>query len=350
MKEQIHHDVDRSYPKKKFYFKAVNLLLLKYPALTDVTGTGYESWIVALRNKFKNERRKITGNVAVDENRSKFGGATRKRTANGGCAASETLSRGKVKRCLTMCTLPGVGEDATSLEAHEVWLCNEGKKVAPNEEQIDVRMDATASRRLRNLATMDVPSVKETYPYLMDARRFIKDFERQMKMEPMQAMAQGIASVISLATRKILSSKQDLLQDVENILAQDTECKRAKHNLALAALKILSSNVKEAAAFKLVFVKEDEETIPATPCVVYKGESVEEAEQLALHIDGVQLFGVVDAQEGLTAVMASYWLLGISYHKKAYNSCCMLERLGLNTVFSPMRAVAIKVFNKISLK
>lgn len=70
-----------------------------------------------------------------------------------------------------MCTLPGVGEDATSLEAHEVWLCNEGKKVAPNEEQIDVRMDATASRRLRNLSTMDVPSVKETYPYLMDARR-----------------------------------------------------------------------------------------------------------------------------------------------------------------------------------
>lgn len=100
----------------------------------------------------------------------------------------------------------------------------------------------------------------------------------------------------------------------------------------------------------VLFLHLQEETIPATPCVVYKGESVEEAEQLALHIDGVQLFGVVDAQEGLTAVMASYWLLGISYHKKAYNSFCMLERLGLNTVFSPMRAVAIKVFNKISLK
>lgn len=99
----------------------------------------------------------------------------------------------------------------------------------------------------------------------------------------------------------------------------------------------------------VLFLHLQEETIPATPCVVYRGENVEAAEQLALHSDRVRLFGVEGGKEGLTAVMASYWLLSISYHKKAY-TCCMLERLGLNTVFLPMRAVTIKVLNKMSSK
>lgn len=31
------------YPSRKFYIKAINLLVTKYPSLADVTGTGYVS-------------------------------------------------------------------------------------------------------------------------------------------------------------------------------------------------------------------------------------------------------------------------------------------------------------------
>lgn len=89
-----------SYPTKSFYFKAVSLLLQKYPALADVTGTGHESWTIALRNKFKNERRKLTGDAAVEQQREKYGKASRKRSANEAHLSGDVLQRVKAPKHL----------------------------------------------------------------------------------------------------------------------------------------------------------------------------------------------------------------------------------------------------------
>ncbi|KAG0430999.1 hypothetical protein HPB47_022183 [Ixodes persulcatus] len=336
----------RGYPSKKFYFKAVNLLLMQYPELSDVTGSGYESWTISLRNKFRNERRKVTGNAVVDDYRLKYGAQSRKRTAVEDCTGADVTTERPQKR-LTRVALPVEGEDENSLEAHQQWLCAEARKLTPDEGQIDLRMDVTARKRLQALTSIPVETAQNSYPYLMDARRFQKDFERQTGIEPVKAMSEGVASVISLASRKVLKCSKELLEHITVDLVEDASSKLMKHKLAVAALQIICSNVKEPAAFKLIFVNEDEGTIPTTPCIVFSGHDVETAKSMSLYVDSVRLFEVEDAEAGLTAVMAAYWLFGIAYNQKTFNTSCLLEKLCFNLTYSRLRPVAIKVINAI---
>ncbi|XP_040077722.2 uncharacterized protein LOC120849559 [Ixodes scapularis] len=118
-------------------------------------------------------------------------------------------------------------------------------------------------------------------------------------------------------------------------------------NQAVAALQVLRWNVKEPGAFKHIFVNKDEETIPVTPYITYVGGDLEAAELMSLHVDQLRLFDAADAEEGIVSVMAAYWLFGIEYNN-FYNTACFLERLGLKMAYSPLRAVAIKLLNKIA--
>ncbi|XP_049268981.1 uncharacterized protein LOC119382150 [Rhipicephalus sanguineus] len=61
------------YPTRLFYSKVTSLLLDKYPILRDVVGSGHDSWKVALRNKYKNLRRKLDDHGEVLGSRKKFG-------------------------------------------------------------------------------------------------------------------------------------------------------------------------------------------------------------------------------------------------------------------------------------
>ncbi|KAL3220316.1 hypothetical protein MRX96_050438 [Rhipicephalus microplus] len=61
------------YPTRCFYSKVTTLLLDKYPQLKDVIGSGHDSWKVALRNKYKNLRRKLDDHEDVLASRQKFG-------------------------------------------------------------------------------------------------------------------------------------------------------------------------------------------------------------------------------------------------------------------------------------
>ncbi|CAN7947551.1 unnamed protein product [Ixodes pacificus] len=121
-----------------------------------------------------------------------------------------------------------------------------------------------------------------------------------------------------------------------------------RDNQAVTALQVLCCNVKEPGAFKQIFVNKDEGTIPVTPCITYVGGDVEAAELMSLHMDQLSLFDVADAEEGIVSVMAAYWLFGIEYNKKIYNTACLLERLNLKMAYSPLRAVEIKLMNKIA--
>ncbi|CAN7976396.1 unnamed protein product [Ixodes persulcatus] len=177
--------------------------------------------------------------------------------------------------------------------------------------------------------------------------QFIQDFSRQAKIEPVESMSQCIAKVLDLAIQKKLKCSMEILQSISVSSTEDERNRRTRHNQAVAALQVLCCNVKEPGAVNQIFVNEDEGTIPVTPCITYVGGDVEAAEVMSLHVDQLRLFDVADAEEGVVSVMAAYWLFGIEYNKKIYNSACLLERLGLKMAYSPLRAVAIKLLNKI---
>nr|XP_050030395.1 sterile alpha motif domain-containing protein 3-like [Dermacentor andersoni] len=151
------------FPTRQFYNKVTSLLLDKYPQLRDVVGSGSDSWKVALRNKFKNQRRKLQDDRAL-QNREKFG--AQRRTE----AAAKELQRSKKPKMAI--GLPNLtGEDETSITKHEEWLILESKKSLPNEKAMQERMALTANQRLRDLAKSTVLDVKMKYPCLMEFQR-----------------------------------------------------------------------------------------------------------------------------------------------------------------------------------
>ncbi|KAH7931534.1 hypothetical protein HPB51_029819 [Rhipicephalus microplus] len=85
------------YPTRCFYSKVTTLLLDKYPQLKDVIGSGHDSWEVALRNKYKNLRRKLDDHEDVLASRQKFG--AQKKT--GGTTELQRKKAGKLSVSIT---------------------------------------------------------------------------------------------------------------------------------------------------------------------------------------------------------------------------------------------------------
>ncbi|XP_040358502.1 sterile alpha motif domain-containing protein 3-like [Ixodes scapularis] len=329
------------FPSQHFYSKVTQLLTDKYPQLQDVIGTGSDSWRVALRYKFKNERRRLSDDVRVAENRAKFGS---KRPNDGG-AATQLKRQKKIKLNITASAL--AGEDEASLIAHEEWLIREGRKAAPDEKGIHERMTLTARKRLSDMAQMGIDAVRTRYPYLMDSQRFAKDFERLTKMNLANKVAKGIDKIVLLATKKAIDCQEHVLLTLQAAPHMDLGRLRTRHILTVATLRILALNVKESTSLPLMFVQEDDENIPPTPCVLYSGQDLEDADFFHLVVDRERLFSVPNAEEGLCMLLAAYWLFSIQYERKAFNMLVTLERLFLGMSHTTPRAVVIKFLNKV---
>ncbi|KAH7936561.1 hypothetical protein HPB49_001369 [Dermacentor silvarum] len=75
-------------------------------------------------------------------------------------------------------------------------------------------------------------------------------------------------------------------------------------------------------------------SVPATSCIVFSGEDVEEAD-LHIKVDR-EMFAVKNGEEGLAAVLSAYWLFNIQYDRKLFNTLLVLERLFLGLTLSTL--------------
>lgn len=98
---------------------------------------------------------------------------------------------------------------------------------------------------------------------------------------------------------------------------------------------------------KLFLVSSQDERVPLTPCVVYSGPSLEQAEFLHLHVDNRNIFRVSNAEEGMIALMSAFFIFNIVYGRKAFNTTTVLERLFLGMSNTSPRPVATKFVNKV---
>lgn len=95
------------------------------------------------------------------------------------------------------------------------------------------------------------------------------------------------------------------------------------------------------------FLPLQDPSVPATPCIVFSGEDVEEAD-LHIEVDREMLFAVKNGEEGLAAVLSAYWLFNIQYDRKLFITLVVLERLFLGLTLSTPRVVATKFLNKVA--
>ncbi|KAL3220550.1 hypothetical protein MRX96_029826 [Rhipicephalus microplus] len=274
------------YPTRCFYSKVTTLLLDKYPQLKDVIGSGHDSWKVALRNKYKNLRRKLDDHEDV----------------------------------LSVSITDLTAEDDDSIAKHEDRLVLETKKLLPDEQLVEKLMALTAGKRLPDVATKTIRDVKKNYPYMMDFQRFCNDFTRLTDIKPVGKVSTAIDKLTQLAVMKKI------------------------HIMALVALKIVCESVKERSACSILFVQETDD-MPATPCVSYNGAVLEDAEFFWLMVDQTKCFQVTNAEEGLVAIMCANWLFNVQYACKAFNTLVVLERFCLELEKTTPRSVVAKFLN-----
>ncbi|XP_037558180.1 uncharacterized protein LOC119435363 [Dermacentor silvarum] len=260
----------------------------------------------------------------------------------------EELKRHKKRKMdVNISTL--AGEDHNSLTAHEEWLVAETFKAVPDEKVIEERMNLTATTRLADVASMSVEHMKRKYPYLMDFERFVADFKRLTGVEIKEKLRLGLDLVISLAKKKHIKCEDQVLQIIADAtqLQEEGRTLRTRHLLAVAALRIIALNLKEQTAVPALFVHEDDERVPLTPCVKYSGHNLEQADFLHLCVDKEQLFTVKNAEEGIIAVMSSFFVLNIVYGPKSFNTSTVLERLFLGLNVTTPRVVVTKFVNRV---
>ncbi|KAM7306475.1 sterile alpha motif domain-containing protein 3-like [Ixodes scapularis] len=154
------------YPSRAFYQNVGRALVSQYPQLADTCGSGHDSWVMFIRQKFKNERRKLSTD-RVMSSREKYGSTAKKpRTSSG--TTTEELQRGSIGQTLAQSSTP-CGEDASSLAQHEAWLCQEWKKPNPDNQQMRCRLELTHQARVEQLSRLSVAVAVTKYPYLRDA-------------------------------------------------------------------------------------------------------------------------------------------------------------------------------------
>ncbi|KAL3215627.1 hypothetical protein MRX96_000243 [Rhipicephalus microplus] len=324
------------YPTRCFYSKVTTLLLDKYPQLKDVIGSGHDSWKVALRNKYKNLRRKLDDHEDVLASRQKFG--AQKKT--GGTTELQRKKAGKMSVSITDLT----AEDDDSIAKHEDRLVVETKKLLPDEQLVEKLMALTAGKRLPDVATKTIRDVKKNYPYMMDFQRFCNDFTRLTDIKPVGKVSTAIDKLTQLAVMKKIRCSENTRQMLERARQMDPKRMRTRHIMALVALKIVCENVKERSACSILFVQETDD-MPATPCVSYNGAVLEDAEFFWLMVDQTKCFQVTNAEEGLVAIMCANWLFNVQYACKAFNTLVVLERFFFELEKTTPRSVVAKFLN-----
>ncbi|XP_064463633.1 sterile alpha motif domain-containing protein 3-like [Ornithodoros turicata] len=306
------------YPSAKFYAKVASSLVEKYQHLTDLKGSGYDSWIISLRNKFKNERRKISDNESVTESRSKFG--TKRKIEK---ASESRLERNKTPR------LPdgGPSSQTTNAEEDEAWLRNEYRKQKPDFAEIRERQKSTFRERSKRMKSTVISVCQKEFPYVMDFKAFMLEFELLTDKDAVQGVQAAMYTVIELAGKKEMYSKQEIQAGIADLPKLTVCARRKRHMSAVLALRTLCEVFKEKEAMDSIFVHQSRESRPGTPHISYSGTSLEDAEILKLVVDSTPLFHVVEAMDGLAAVLAAYWVFDAVYCAEHIRVMTFFERM-----------------------
>ncbi|XP_064462799.1 sterile alpha motif domain-containing protein 3-like isoform X2 [Ornithodoros turicata] len=309
------------YPSAKFYSKVANSLVTEYRNLADDKGSGFDSWVISLRNKFKNERRKITNNEMVKESRAKYGV---KRDAEKDMDGTNMLQRNKIPR-------PSENAQSTfstsDINKHEEWLLDEYLKQQPDVPQMFTRLEQSFQERSKQMRTTMVLDSVRKFPYIMDFKIFMHEFELLTQKDAVKAVEDAIYKVLHIVTNKDVRCAHDIRSSILGLDRFQGCQRRKKHLQALLATRALSDMFKETRAIGSLFVHESTANAPPTPHISYTGSSVEEGSMLKLVVENVPLYHVVEGMEGISSIISAYWIFNASYCQQHLKTISFFENV-----------------------
>ncbi|XP_068738857.1 uncharacterized protein [Montipora capricornis] len=163
------------YPTKHQLTEIAQLVVKEYLFLKDTSvGTGYDSWLAQLYEKFRNERKSIRDDPEVVLH------SKRKRQNSDLHPVPLKLRRGGIN---WEPPFPE-GEDEVSMERHKEALKTEMRRRAPNWDKVGKSMALTFPDRRRQMnQKVALADLREEYPALFDFKQIIAEFERILGMD-----------------------------------------------------------------------------------------------------------------------------------------------------------------------
>ncbi|CAN7999372.1 unnamed protein product [Ixodes hexagonus] len=268
----------------KLYEMAAKGLVRTFPDLKDSTGTGYDSWRVAMRYKAKRERRKLRERARQED---VCEGEVRPPKQS---RPLRDPTPRRVTRPGTDIVLPTDGEDGDSIRGHILGTQKELEKPRPNMAYVEDSMTRTlATRRL--WVTVEHPSVAaivERYPALQHGTFVQQEFTAVTGQTIGDRLVAGLVKS-SLRILEAARSKRHLagfFQDFDERFAS-TESSPEDEMLFRAALQALPSLVKERS---LSFLYPDDPAgQPTYPAIGYEGDTVYEATSFVVSVDELHI-------------------------------------------------------------
>ncbi|KAM7299610.1 uncharacterized protein ISCGN_020176 [Ixodes scapularis] len=341
--EWLYHDLCLYdlFPEK-LYEVAARGLVRTFPELSDSTGTGCDSWRIALRFKAKRERRKLRERARQDDDCE---GEVRPPKAS---RPPRDPTPRRVTRPGTDIVLPMDGEDANSIQGHVLEMQRELQKPKPNMTYVEDSMARTlATRRL--WVTVEHPTVAaivDKYPALRHGTFVQQEFTAVTGKTIEDRLMSGLVNS-SLRVLEAARGKRHLagfFQDFDNRFLS-AESNPEDEMLFRAALQALPSLVKERS---LSFLYPDDPAAqPTYPAIGYEGDDVYDATSFFVCVDElrVQEHTLLGAVGTMTAL---YWTLNMEFNPKAAKTLQLLSHLigvksGLTA--SPLVLVALGIID-----
>ncbi|XP_070382627.1 uncharacterized protein [Dermacentor albipictus] len=306
------------YPSKELYCTAVEQLIQKYPHLRDNVkkGSGMESWKVALKNKFKNNRKKA---VNVSSEMQAVRAQSYRKTPR---EPVVEVANKKLCRLSNNNDLIIYGETLESRQKHNEWLQEHFATADP--EDLRPRLLATAKERHECLRRVTLSEALLQYPFLATEHSLLMEFNILFKRTILDSIEQGCSRLCSII---LDHAEQDEVVRFSAMAAEDG---------VLGVLDFIAGRCNESLDAILI----ETAAVPLTPCLQRASDG-----SLALHIDAQRLFVTSSLLAGLACLFASFWVFHVIYPKKAHRILTFIEHCFLDLSHTKPRVKALELVN-----
>ncbi|XP_023652385.1 sterile alpha motif domain-containing protein 3-like [Paramormyrops kingsleyae] len=310
------------FPSNQEYVQVAKALILKYPFLKDIDGTGYHTWHMSLKRKFKTERAPLVDDAEVKKYKDKYAQSRKSKAMDGSAAAGPKQARASSE-------LAVIGEDSTSIEAHVRVLKEQYKKMQPDMVIVKDRMTRTFTWRRREIVEgISVEDLITTYPFLTTSSGLYDEVD-SIHPAPVPVYRR-IRENLSAVLPKLLSLVKDssplkiIYLDARNdALAEEHAAIDTRGGIAL-----LPSIFKEKIE-NLMILGQGEPNTPYPTIQVkvqdWKTAIARKAESVIV-VDGVKVCSCIGIEEAFIAAFCMYFVLNMEYPSHLKNTMAFFQR------------------------
>ncbi|XP_075733732.1 uncharacterized protein LOC142775738 isoform X4 [Rhipicephalus microplus] len=200
------------FPSKELYNTAVEQLIQKYPHLQDniKKGTGMELWKLALKNKFKNNRKK-TQNIPEEMEAMRVINTPKRPRVPG----PEEINK-KLYRLSDNPELIVYGETAEGRRRHHEWLTENASTAG--DDELRPCLLATAKERHEGLERMTIQQALLEYPFLATEHSLQLKFNLLFKKNILDDIMKGFECLCGMS---LSHGHQEEVTDFSTLASED---------------------------------------------------------------------------------------------------------------------------------